>query len=177
MKAYVYRADIYCEDCGKDIIGKLGHENELSFDSERWPQGPFLEGGGEADTPQHCGSCGTFLENPLTVDGYRYVAEQLDAYRTTGMGSLPTLHQWAEFYDCENAQLNEAITKFQDALKPKYREIAEGHGYGVYPYWRGAESGWAWGSDGQLAPGASPMTTEAEAWEACCFENDLLEGE
>jgi hypothetical protein len=70
-------------------------------DSNDWPCGPFAEGGGESDNPQHCGSgaycvnaikvsctdgigknkkrlrykIGCWLENPLTQEGIEYVRE------------------------------------------------------------------------------------------------------
>lgn len=80
MKAYIYCAALYCESCG-DIIranlesaGKapLKLENESTWDSDTYPKGPYSDGGGEADCPQHCDSCGVFLENALTDDGDAY---------------------------------------------------------------------------------------------------------
>jgi hypothetical protein len=74
VDAFVYCAALLCSDCGeaarKDITG-AGHapadpENESSYDSDQFPKGPYPDGGGEADAPQHCDHCGTFLENPLT---------------------------------------------------------------------------------------------------------------
>lgn len=47
-------------------------------DSERYPQGPYPDGGGEADSPNHCDRCGIFLHNPLTSVGYGYVNEVLE---------------------------------------------------------------------------------------------------
>lgn len=99
MDAYIYAADIYCEDCGRAIrkdIRRAGNapahpSDESSYDSDEYPKGPYSDGGGEADSPQHCGSgaecinaleledgtkVGCFLENPLTSDGYEYVREQ-----------------------------------------------------------------------------------------------------
>jgi len=46
---YVSGGEVYCESC-----------RSLNDD------GPYPDGGGEADAPQHCGGCGVFLENPLT---------------------------------------------------------------------------------------------------------------
>lgn len=100
---YIYNADIYCEECGRAIRKRIRKEgnapknpkDEYSYDSGEYPKGPYTDGGGEADHPQHCGSgdeCldaiygedangnpephyGKFLENPLTTDGYEYVKE------------------------------------------------------------------------------------------------------
>jgi len=71
MDVIVYCADVYCVDCGDAIKQDLTGSALDDGDSNVYPQGPFPAS--EADTPQHCGSCGTFLENPLTGDGYDYV--------------------------------------------------------------------------------------------------------
>ena len=111
MDAYIYQADLLCEDCANDIIGELKAKGvEDTGDSDDYPQGPYADGGGEADSPQHCGyfaDCinaesfpdrekrvGIFLENPLTQDGMDYV-------RTAIMANPDdSLHQvWADFYD------------------------------------------------------------------------------
>lgn len=96
-EAYIYAADMYCEACGEDIRKRLtaeGHrpkhwDDETTYDSGEFPKGPYPDGGGESDSPQHCGShgeClsptiidgekyGRFLENPLTNAGCAYVLE------------------------------------------------------------------------------------------------------
>jgi len=90
---YVYQADFLCEDCAGKIIEKLEKEGvEDTGDTDDFPQGPYPEGGGEADSPHHCGSgagcvnaikvpggskIGCPLGNPLTSDGTRYVEEKL----------------------------------------------------------------------------------------------------
>jgi hypothetical protein len=87
MRAYVFQAALLCEACGKaqqtklDQIATAWGNAHFGYreDSDRYPQGPYKDGGGEADTPQHCDHCGTFLENPLTKDGRLYVEEQIDA--------------------------------------------------------------------------------------------------
>lgn len=98
MDAYIYDADIYCDACGESIrerIERDGHapadpDDETTYDSGEYPKGPYPDGGGEADCPQHCGSgadclnaievdgrwVGAFLENPLTSEGMRYVKER-----------------------------------------------------------------------------------------------------
>ena len=94
MDVYVYQAELLCADCAEEIIRYLrasGVRDE--GDSDTFPQGPYPDGGGEADTPQHCGYCGTFLENPLTFDGIEYVREAL-----LRPGNPDVLQEWAEFY-------------------------------------------------------------------------------
>lgn len=95
MRAFIYNADIYCERCGQSISNRLKNEGVEDFgDSNGFPQGPYGDGGGEADTPQHCGACRAFLENPLTRDGVAYVRERL----SEGTGDMAVLRAWSEFY-------------------------------------------------------------------------------
>ena len=94
--AYIYNADIYCDDFGKSIRQRIdaeGHapadpNDEYSYDSGEYPK--YADGRAEADSPQHCGSgddcinsiklsdgheIGAWLENDLTTDGEEYVVE------------------------------------------------------------------------------------------------------
>lgn len=85
MQAYIFAAALLCEACGDNVRADLqakgrapeDPDNESTYDSDDYPKGPYSDGGGEADTPQHCDHCGGFLENPLTRDGYAYVREAL----------------------------------------------------------------------------------------------------
>lgn len=86
---YVYQAALLCEGCGEAVITELEETNqEDTGDSDDWPQGPHSDGGGEADSPNHCDSgpkcvnaiqvpggvaIGYPLGNPLTSDGEKYV--------------------------------------------------------------------------------------------------------
>ena len=75
---YVYQADIYCADCAKFHLAYCKNAGVAdNGDSDTFPQGPFSNGGGESDRPQHCADCSEFLENPLTHDGYEYVHAEL----------------------------------------------------------------------------------------------------
>lgn len=101
MDCYIYNADLYCEDCGRDIRKQLTKkglapanvDSETTYDSDQFPTGPFDEGGGEADCPHHCASgesclapevlpdgskIGAWLENDLTEAGVRYVQETIE---------------------------------------------------------------------------------------------------
>ena len=108
MDVYIYCADIYCADCGRSFQDRLRCEPELNTfidgasneDSDHWPQGPYGDGGGEADSPQCCGACLTFLENPLTGDGYAYVRE-MAADRSSASS---VVREWLEFYNMENEE-------------------------------------------------------------------------
>ncbi len=95
MDAYIYKAALYCEDCAGEIPwAAIQDHPEWCDDSDCCPQGPYPNGGGEADTPQHCDTCGVFLENPLTDDGVRYVVAALD----DGGGDLAVMEAWYAFY-------------------------------------------------------------------------------
>ena len=124
MQVFIFQAALLCEACGEAkraaLIGYFrdnggAPDDESSYDSDDFPKGPYREGGGEADTPQHCDSCNTFLYNPLTGDGYRYVREALDYTADIEPGdseytlstrlaaklreiNKPVLAEWAEFY-------------------------------------------------------------------------------
>jgi hypothetical protein len=108
MDAYVFQVGMLCADCAQTrIIGVEAMPVKPAgypSDSKAYPQGPYPEGGGEADTPQHCDDCQKFLQNPLTDSGYAYVAELL----STGRGSV--LKEWAKFYQGDDDGLDEAIS-------------------------------------------------------------------
>ena len=96
MDAYIFQAAMLCDECGKSVIRNLRKQGvKDTGDSDDFPQGPYSDGGGEADCPQHCDHCGEFLENPLTSDGAAYVREQL-ANRTIGGRAL---EEWRDFDD------------------------------------------------------------------------------
>lgn len=102
MDIYIYQADLYCADCGAAIRCKLDKEgktpditNEVDWDSDVYPKGPYPDGGGEADCPNHCACCGCFLENPLTPNGYNYVREALRAHLHRGSNCIG---QWFDYY-------------------------------------------------------------------------------
>lgn len=107
MGVYMYQAALWCEDCGNAIRARLDAEgkapqdpeDEYSFDSDDYPKGPYSDGGGEADTPQHCDGCGTFLENDLTSEGAEYVREACQSDRASGRLDSVALTEWAPFYD------------------------------------------------------------------------------
>ena len=117
--AYVFQADLYCEDCGRELIQKLQTGNaEDDGDSSSFPQGPYDEGGGEADSAQFCGQgrhcknateiaghkIGCPLRNPLTSDGvealFQSVKQDLVSPRKFDqeMGRL-LYHLWGDYLD------------------------------------------------------------------------------
>jgi hypothetical protein len=102
MKVYMFCAALLCESCGTEARTAHRHtmpvefdqDDESSYDSDNFPKGPYTNGGGEADTPQHCDSCGVFLENPLTPDGDAYVRNAAKEFETPGADQ-----SWAEIAD------------------------------------------------------------------------------
>lgn len=100
MDVYMYQAAFLCADCGRKVRAVLDADgrkpadvlDEYSFDSDDYPKGPFADGGGEADCPNHCNHCGVFLENPLTPDGEKYVRDAVSA------DGAPLVPEWGEYY-------------------------------------------------------------------------------
>ena len=102
MNVYMYLAALYCEVCGEKIKEELDAagqrpedpDDEGSFDSDDYPKGPYPDGGGEADTPQHCDECCLFLENPLTDEGVHYVREKIHCAARSSIA----IKVWKPFY-------------------------------------------------------------------------------
>lgn len=100
MNAYIYQAALYCEACALDLRAQLqAFTGPLDREeSDRYPVGPYADGGGEADTPQHCDHCQTFLENPLTTAGYEYVCEAITTAVCAGRYDTVACTEWSPFY-------------------------------------------------------------------------------
>lgn len=74
MTVYVYQSALLCESCALITRKRLDViDGPIAAKSDWYPQGPIEDGGGEADSPQHCDRCHVFLENPLTEDGRDFV--------------------------------------------------------------------------------------------------------
>jgi hypothetical protein len=114
MEVYIYKAALYCAPCGTKICEELravgkqpaNVQDERTYDSDDYPKGPTPNGGGDADSPQHCDACNKFLENPLTSDGEEYLNNEVaDAIAKVLRGTRETisadsaLGQWIAFYD------------------------------------------------------------------------------
>ena len=76
----------------------MAHLGAPIEDSDTYPQGPYAYGGGEADSPQHCDGCQTFLWNPLTSDGYLYVMEACARDRSEGRHDSIACRVWQAAY-------------------------------------------------------------------------------
>ena len=118
MDAYIYKAALYCSDCVEEIEEDLKATCPVDpqaqhrhvplyeaieqglFDTDDYPAGPYSDGGGEADTPQHCEGCGLFLENSLTTDGNNYVLEALqELQEPTEYTNRAVLQEWSDYYN------------------------------------------------------------------------------
>lgn len=117
MRVYMYQSALLCETCGEATRRELeldaiehGRPKESAYnpDSDHWPKGPYDNGGGEADSPQHCDSCGVFLENPLTEDGVAYVLEQCAR-------PSQVTEKWREFYrdELQAASERAAVSRYR----------------------------------------------------------------
>ena len=114
MNVYIYQADLLCEECGAEVRKDreaegfvIDWDDESSYDSDDYPKGPYPDGGGEADCPQHCGNCHGFLENQLTSDGEDYVREAVTRnWGTSGItsGNSGVISEWVEFYGIRPAE-------------------------------------------------------------------------
>jgi hypothetical protein len=96
---YIYQAALVCSDCGDAIASELRREGTEDNDdwtagheSDPFPQGPYGNGGGEADSAQFCDrvrhcvnaveivsshKIGCPLGNPLTRDGAEALCESI----------------------------------------------------------------------------------------------------
>lgn len=96
--AFIYCADIWCEDCGNEIRRRLTRDgkapadltDEWSYDSDDFPK--YVDEDEEADIPQHCAAdvaCINgiridedvvgLLFGELTSDGMTYVEDAIDS--------------------------------------------------------------------------------------------------
>jgi len=115
MDVYIYQADLYCKDCGREICVDLRRESrapkdpddESSYDSGDYPKGPYPDGGGEADSPHHCGACEAFLENALTGDGWEGLCDMIIDYLAGQGGREEIIKEWIDFYDVSLSNLLE----------------------------------------------------------------------
>lgn len=119
MNVYIYKAGLYCGDCighepvifrflpplwtRREIVvaikrARITHNiPDGATDTDRVPEWSGA-GGGEADTPSHCETCGKFLRNFLTSDGTDYLHATLWEYVLRGTGNVPVLREWIAFY-------------------------------------------------------------------------------
>lgn len=108
MDAYIYQADLICEDCAAKVKRKLDKQRiEDTGDSGDYPQGPYSDGGGEADSAQHCGMCNVFLENPLTSHGAEDIKQRIAEDIKSGKYNPVSIGTWIDYYDVTLKELVE----------------------------------------------------------------------
>lgn len=125
MDVYIYQAALLCASCGeaqRKHLDEAFAENGAApgtdeDDSDRYPQGPYPNGGGEADCPQHCDQCDTFLDNSLTEDGSTYVKGMWRDHVYDGRGNLEVLIEWREAYPCEWAEFCQETEEVEYKLR------------------------------------------------------------
>ena len=93
MHVFIFQAALLCEHCASEYVRNSPQAID-NGDSDNYPQGPYSNGGGEADAPQHCDHCRAFLDNPLTDHGRHYVAQAL----ASNSGAADVLTIWRERY-------------------------------------------------------------------------------
>jgi len=112
--AYIYQADIYCDECGEKIKEYLrgidevpsDPDDESSYDSDEYPK--WGRDDEECDCPQHCGShehcenaielsdgsqVGCLIGNNLTSYGVEYVKQAV------AEGGMVAREVWATEFD------------------------------------------------------------------------------
>jgi hypothetical protein len=105
MEAYIFQAALLCSDCAATYMQQNVAPANPTGDSDEYPQGPYDDGGGESDIPQHCDYCACFLENPLTDDGRAYVQSELNkANVITGV-----LRDWQNYYGIKPYNLLDGV--------------------------------------------------------------------
>lgn len=116
--AYIYAADIYCDNCGEAIRQRLTAEGEAPADpADEWSYNsddfPKVAGDNdESDTPEHC-ACGEnclnaveieggkvgLLFGELTSDGVDYVEEAIEEANLDGSSwSREIIGLWYRHY-------------------------------------------------------------------------------
>lgn len=125
MDAYIYKAALLCELCGPEIKEELDDRGvKDTGDSGDYPQGPYADGGGEADSPQHCDKCAVFLCNSLTRDGYDYVREMINDHLNHDRGELDCLNEWRSFYSDDNIFAGDPLPEEWDDFVEQYAVTA-----------------------------------------------------
>ena len=129
---FMYQAALHCEDCGRAIKAQLPITTVDSGDSDDYPQGPYSNAGGEADSLQYCDTCGTRLSNALTTDGVALLQKQV--IEAMNNKSIDGLAEWREAVT-DNTEAAEVLEWWlvSDWLCGELREVGEvviDNGYG-----------------------------------------------
>ena len=157
--AYVYQADLWCDDCGKALRERLVQEggdapedpdDEDSYDSDDFPKGPYPDED-PSDSPSHCGSGAECLNAVLLDDGTEVGAivsglTDEGAYYVRSQNDSPCVRAWLDHYGLE------PFTVYLDNLDDREGAVmAEVHGQGALRWAKEDQSiaGASWeGADG-----------------------------
>lgn len=176
MDAYIYQADIYCEECALRMregcrLATPGVEE--SGDSEDYPQGPYYDGGGEADSPQHCGSCRVFLENPLTGDGYDYVKEALqEQFNKFDAIKSDVLAEWFNYYNFKVSELKANPRIVWNGLEMNDPDPDEGLEESHRPK-KEAAGAPRYAEVAYTYVGVAPVDAFGREWEVRCYDAEI----
>ena len=124
------------EDCAYSALADEWDWDESSYCSYQMPKGPYPDGGGEADTPEHCGGCHVHLENDLTPDdGYSYVGEAIQAFAESGAGQGEVIREWLNAYpDAFDNVLHRDVTRALLGLRRSPAPFQVWHAEGEPPF-------------------------------------------
>lgn len=65
---YIFQGALFCEECGDKIKTRLSSKGDTG-DSNDYPQGPYNDGGGPADSPQFCDNGKACVNKALVPSG------------------------------------------------------------------------------------------------------------
>ena len=78
-KVVIYQGEIYCTECGQDLL-ELFQQVEDSGDSNEYPQVGFLS---ESDSIEYCPECGEVIPTALTEYGIKDVLDRFTNWQVT----------------------------------------------------------------------------------------------
>ena len=105
IESYSADADIWCGYCALKLYPDLDEQEDNEGNPVHYVLDDF------ADTPQHCGQCGTFLENGLTDDGWQYVAETIRRDLAEGRPDSVACTIWYRHYNGFSGDLDDMLAR------------------------------------------------------------------
>lgn len=123
IDTYHYQGSDYCGGCGIEIRNRFLNEGqEDTQDSDLLPQGPNQDL--FSDHPEHCVSCGTFLSNDLTADGWSNLHESV--IEAIGNRDVPErVRLWVAYYQVELFNLIDHADPKEESTEPEEEEYDE----------------------------------------------------
>ena len=131
MNVYIDNNNFYCENCKDEVRNKL-----IEIGSSEVIRGPYPDGGGETDYPNHCVICGIAFRNKLTPHGVNCVIESLKNY--VANDNFSSFHIDEHCRQIENYQLDieqlfivKAFKRIRDLENQNYLKFT-GHDEKIY---------------------------------------------